>query len=137
MEERGGFVGEDARCDFDLMVQARMREYLEAGANRAGLGILTAIGQAIDARLDDRSSAHGTGLNRDIKRGSCQTVVAKRARSFAEDNHFGVGGGVAIANGAVAGPREDAARVQEDGADWNFTSGGSRAGLSESSLHQE
>ncbi len=43
---------------------------------------------------------------------------------FAKDNNFGVGSGVAIANGAVAGTGKNLAVMDEHGADGDFAGGG-------------
>ncbi len=94
--------GEDASGDFYLMVEARVGEDFEAGAHGAGFGIFSAVDETRDTSLDDGARAHATGLDGDVERGISKAVVAKTAGGFAKDDDFGVSGGVAIADGAVA-----------------------------------
>src|ERR1700674_4234259 len=102
------------------MVEARMGEGFEAGADAAALGIVGAVDEAGSASLDQRAGAHGAGLDGYVQSGTSEAVVAKEACGFAKDDDFGMGGGVIVADGAIAGAREDFAVVDKHGADGDF-----------------
>jgi len=127
LEDGGTVDGEDAGGDFDLMVEARVREDFKTGADGAAFRVVGAIDEARDAGLDDGAGAHAAGFDGDVKRDAHETVVGEKAGGFAEDYHFGVGGGVAIADGAIAGTGQDLALVDEYGPDGDFAGGSSAA----------
>lgn len=112
-----------------MVVEARVGEDFEAGADGAAFGIVGAVDETRDSGLDDRASAHAAGLEGDVERSVGKTVVAEKAGSFAEDNDFGVGGWVTVADGAVAGTGEDLAVVDEDSSNGDFAGGRRRAGF--------
>src|SRR6267154_1733021 len=91
------------------MVESRVGEDFEAGADGAAFGVVGAVDEAGDAGLNDGAGAHAAGLDGDVKGGVGEAVVAEEASGLAEDDDFGVGGGVTIAGGAVAGTGEDLA----------------------------
>ncbi len=97
-----------------------MGEDFEAGTNCPTLGVIGAVDQTRDTRLDDSSCAHATGLDGDAQRGVSEAVVAKNTCSFAKNNDFGVSGGVAITDGAVARTGENFAVMDEHGTDGYF-----------------
>ena len=135
--EDGGAVGrEDAGGDFYLMVEARVGEDLEAGAESATFGIIGAVNETGDAGLDDSAGAHAAGLDGDVECGVGESVVAEKAGCLAQDNYFRMGSGVAIADGAIAGTCEDLAAMDEHGAYGNFAGFGSRVGFAECFLHE-
>src|SRR5229473_5682901 len=136
LEDGGAVVGEDAGGDFDVMVEARVGEDFEAGADGAAFGIVGAVDEAGDTGLDDSARAHAAELDGDVERGIRKAVVAKKAGGFSQSNDFGVGRGVAIADGAVAGTGENPAVTDEHGADGDFAGCGGGAGLSKSFLHE-
>lgn len=136
MEKGGSFRGEDARGDFDLMIEARVGKDFEAGADRAALGIVGAIDEARDAGLDDGAGAHAARFDGDVERGIGEAIIAEQARSFAEDDDFGVGSGVIITDSAIAGAREDFAVVDNRGANGNLACGSRGQGFSERFLHE-
>ena len=136
MKQCGGFGRQDAGRDLDLVIEARVGEDFEAGADGAAFGVVGAIDQAGNASLNDRAGAHTARLDGHIERCISEAIVAEEAGGFAEDDDFRVGGGVAVANGAVAGAREEFAVMDEHGADGNFAAGGCSAGFGESFLHE-
>src|SRR5260370_26682300 len=89
------------------MVEARMRQDFETGADSAALGVVSAVDQARDAGLDDGAGAHAAGFDGDVERGSGEAVVAEKAGGFAKDGQFGVGGGGGVAKGAGGCTRQD------------------------------
>ncbi len=56
-----------------------------------------------DARERDRARAHGAGLQRHVQVAAHKPLRTNGLRSGANRQHLGVGGGVAILDGAVAG----------------------------------
>ncbi len=120
LDDGGALNGEDASGDFYLMVEARVGEDFEAGTNCPAFGIIRAVNETREPRLDDGACAHGARLDGDVKRGVGEAVVAKNTCSFAKNNDFGVSGGVAIADGAVARTGENFAVMDEHGADGDF-----------------
>ena len=118
------------------MVQFRTRKDFEAGTEGAAFRVVGGIDEARNASLNDRAGTHGAGFEGDVKDGACKTVVAEEARGFAEDNDFGVGSGVAVADGAVAGTGEDAVILDEHCTDGNFAGFGGGAGFGKRELHK-
>src|SRR5258706_2388923 len=118
------------------MVEARVGENLEAGADGAAFGVVGTVDETGDAGLNDGAGAHAAGLDRDVERGVGETVVAEEASGLAEDDDFGVGGGVTIADGAVAGTGEDLAVMDKDSADGDFAGCRCGAGFGQGFLHE-
>ena len=86
--------------------------------------------------MNDRAGAHGAGFEGDVKGGACETVVAEEARGLAEDNNFGVGSGVVVTEGAVAGACEDGVILDEHCADGDFAGLGGDTGFGKRDLHE-
>ena len=136
LEDGGAVGGEDAGGYFYLMVEARVGEDFEAGADGAAFGVVGAVDEAWDAGLNDGASAHATRLDRDVERSTGEAVVAEKAGGFAKDNHFRVGSGVIVADGAIAGTAENLAVVDEHGADGDFAGYSCGARFSDRLLHE-
>src|SRR5260370_31410979 len=102
------------------MVEARMRQDFETGADSAALGVVSAVDQARDAGLDDGAGAHAAGFDGDVESGSGEAVVAEKAGGFAKDDDFGVGRGVVVADGAVVRTRQNLSLMDEHSANGNF-----------------
>jgi hypothetical protein len=135
-EHCGCFFGQDAVGDRDVMIELRMIEHREARSHGATFGVWRAIDQPCDAGLNHGAGAHGAWLNRHIQFGAREAIVPEPLRSFAERNHFGVRGGIAIGDGAVAGARDDLIVNYYYGADWNFATLGCSAGFVQRSAHE-
>jgi hypothetical protein len=118
------------------MVKAGVGEDFETGAHGAAFRVVGAVDEAGDAGLDDGAGAHAAGLDGDVERGIGKAIVSEKARGFAKDDDFGVGGGVVVTNGAVAGTGEDSIVVYEHCADRNFTGIGGSTGFGKSELHE-
>jgi hypothetical protein len=65
-----------------------------------------------------------------------EAVIAEFLRGFPEDYDFGMGGWIAIADGAVAATREDLPSIDEHCADGDFARFGTGSGLVERQLHE-
>ena len=113
-----------------------MGEDFEARANGAAFGVVGAINEARYASLDDGACAHAARLDGDVEGGISEAVVAEKAGGFAKSNHFRMGGGVIVANGAVARSSENLAVVNERRSDRNFAGCGRGACFSQGFLHE-
>jgi hypothetical protein len=136
LEDGGAVGGEDAGGDFHLVVEAGVGEDFEAGVDRAAFGIVGAVDEARDAGLDDGAGTHAARLDSDVERGVGEAVVAEQVGGFAQSNDLGVGGGVAIADSAVARTGQELAVMYEHGSNGDFAGFGSRARFSQGFLHE-
>ncbi len=136
LDDGGAVGGEDAGRDFHLMVEARVGEDFEAGADGAAFGIVGAVDEARDACLDNGAGAHTAGFDGDVERGISETVVAENAGSFAEGDDFRMRGGVAIADRAVTRTGEGFAFVDEHRADGHFADCGRGTSFGQGLLHE-
>ncbi len=136
LKQGDSFGGEDASGDFDLMVEAGVGKDFEAGPHRAPLGIVGAVDETWHAGLDDGAGAHAAGLDGDVERRVGKPIISEQAGSFAKDDDFGVGGGVIITDGAIAGTGKDLVIVDDDGANWNLACGSRGQGFTEGFLHE-
>jgi hypothetical protein len=136
LDDGGAVGGEDAGRNYYMMIEAGVGEDFEAGADGAALGIIGAVDEAGDAGLDDGAGAHAARLDSDIERGVSKAVVAEKAGGFAQDDDFGVGGGVAIADRAIASTGEDFPVMDKHGADRDFAGCGRGTGFGECFLHE-
>ena len=136
LEHGDGFTGENACGDFDLVVEAWIGKDFEAGADGAALGVIRSVDEAWDTGLNDRAGAHAAGLNGDVERRVREAIVAEEAGGFTKHDDFGVGGRIVVADGAIAGTRENLSVVNQDGSDGHFASEGRGAGFRECFLHE-
>jgi len=118
-----GFVGQESGDDFYAMIEARVRENFETGADCAATWIVGTVNEFRDAGLDHGAGTHRTGLECDVDRCARQAVVVENMGCFAERSNFGMGGGVVVANRAIAGARDDFVIVDENRPDGNFSGG--------------
>ena len=118
------------------MVELRVGKNFKAGAGGSTFGIVGAIDEARDTRLDDCARTHAARLDGDVERGISKTVVGQPAGGFAQNNNFGVGRGVAIADGAVPRASEDLAIMDKHCADGNFADCPCGARFSQGFLHE-
>ena len=125
----GAFWREDAEFDLDSMIQCGMIEDLQARAHGATFGIIGAIHQASDARLNHCARAHGARFDRDVERRTDEAVIAEGARRGTQGHDFSVRGGIGVSDGAIGGLRDEAAFEHDYGADGNFTGSGCGARL--------
>jgi len=136
LDDGGAVSGQNAGSDFYPVVEAGVGEDFEAGTDGTAFGIVGAEDKARDAGLDEGARAHAAGLNGDVQRSIRKAVVAKPAGRFSQTDDFGVGGGVAIAHGAIARTGKDLAVVDEQGADGDFAGLVSGTRFSECFLHE-
>ena len=112
--------GQNARRDFELMIQLRMVEHLQHRVNCSSLGVFCSVDQAADARVRDGAGAHRAGFDRDIQIAVQQAIIADRLRSFTKRQYFGMGRGIVGADRPIASPAYDLAIVDNNRANRNF-----------------
>jgi quercetin dioxygenase-like cupin family protein len=117
------------------VIQLGAGEQLEAGTEGSAFGIVRGIDESRNPSLDDRTSAHGAGLEGDVEDGASEAIVAEEVGGLSKDDDFGVRSWVVLANGAIAGTRENDIVVDEHRADGDFAGVGRGAGFVESKLH--
>ncbi len=76
LQNGGAFESEDSGSDFDAVIELRVGEDFEAGTDGAGLGVVAAIDEPSDARLNHRPGAHAARLGGDEQRRSPEAIVA-------------------------------------------------------------
>ena len=96
-----------AAIDFRRVVAGGLGEKPRSVVDRAALGVGRGVVEAADAGVADGAGAHRAGLQRDIEIAIGEPGVSEPARGLADRQHFGMGGGVGIFAGAVAGARDD------------------------------
>ncbi len=113
-----------------------MGKNCEAGASGAAFRVIAAINEAGHASLNYGACAHAAGLDGDVQSRGGEAIVADRAGSLTEHHHFGVRRGVAVADGAITGTRDDFRILDQDGADGNLAGCSSRTGLFDGVSHE-
>ncbi len=114
-----------------------MIEDLQDGMYRSCLGVVGAIDKSPNASVGKRSSAHCTGLNRDIQVAIQQTVVANGLTSFAQGQNFSMSCGVVRADWPIASTANDSALVDHHRSDWNLSECQRPARFTKSFFHPE
>ena len=69
LDDGGAFRGQDTGGHVNLMIQPRVGENFEAGADCAAFWVISAIDNTGDSGLNDGTSTHAAGLNGDVERG--------------------------------------------------------------------
>jgi hypothetical protein len=136
LEKRGTVGGQNSRYDFDLMVQAWMGKNFKAGADGAAFRVIAAINEAGHTSLNQGAGAHAAGLDGYVQSSSGEAIIAHRVGGFPQHHHFGVRRGVAVADRAITGTRDDSRFVNQDGADGNLAGCPSRTGLFDGGSHE-
>src|SRR2546430_17331922 len=82
LDDCGAVGAEDAGSDFYLVVEARVGEDLETGADGAAFGIVVAVYEARDAALDEGARDHAPGVTVAIGRCIAKPMSARRPGSI-------------------------------------------------------
>ena len=106
-------VSEYAFDDFYAMVEGGMIHDGENRATGSGLGVAGGEDEACDARVQNGSRAHGTGLQRAVERAAAlrrqEAVVGECEAGGAEGDDLGVGCGIVGAENVVVAASDDLA----------------------------
>src|SRR3990172_6667980 len=100
-QQGGALLGEDARGNFDAVIEPGIVSDLVKRAHGTGLGIVAAIDQPADAGQHRRPGAHGAGLHRNVEGRARKTIVLETSGGPAQCHYLGVGRGIVIRDGAV------------------------------------
>lgn len=136
LEQGSGIGGENAGGYVNAVIEFGGSEYLETGTEGTAFRVVGSIYQARNAGLNDGASAHRAGLEGDVEGGIGEAIVAESVRGCANRDDFGVGGGIVVADGAIAGACKDFFTLNEYGADGHLASLGGGAGFVEGKLHE-
>jgi len=136
LEQRSGVLSKETWGYVDGVIEFGMAEDFEAGPEGAAFRIVGGVDKPGNARQDNGSGAHGAGLESDVKSGAAKAVVVEKASTLADHDDFSVGGGIVVANGAIAGASEDRSIMNEEGPDRNLARLGGSARLGKSELHE-
>lgn len=120
----GAFVGTDAGCHFDAVVQGRVVDDLKQGADGAALWIVAAVDDAVEAAVDDGAGAHGAGLDGDVEGAACEPPTAQGPAGLFNGQELGVSRGAGQGFAQVIGPGNGLFLINDDGAYGNFPDGG-------------
>jgi len=88
--------GQDACTNLRAMVQFRVVQDMHYRMNRAGLGIVCAVHQTPDARVNQGSRAHCARFNCGKQVALAQAMVADRGSRLAQSHDLSVGGWIRI-----------------------------------------
>jgi hypothetical protein len=136
LRERRRDFGENASGDINLMIEFGVGQDLETGTEGARVGVVRSIDQTLYASLYHSAGAHSAGLQGNVQSCAGEAIVAEPECGFTKDDHLGVGRGIGVAYGAVAGAGQHVACLNQDGADGDLSTKGGGPRLVESKLHE-
>ena len=102
------------------MIGSRLAQEVDDRPARAGLGVVGAVHDAGDARVDDRARAHRAGFQRHEEFAAGKAVVAHGMGGLAQRGDFRVGCGIVGGDGRIAATSDDDAILDDDGANRHF-----------------
>ncbi len=102
------------------MVRAWVVQDSDHGMHGTRLGVVRAIHQPPNPRVDKRSRAHGARLNCSKQLTLAQAMIADRGTRFAQGDDFGVGRGIRVREIAIVSPANDLAVVNDNRPDRDF-----------------
>jgi hypothetical protein len=96
----------------------------------AAFGVVTAIYQARDSRLNHGAGTHGARLDGNVNEGAIQAVISDGPGGGTQSDDLRMGAWIASGNGAVPGASQEPVAEQDGAADGHFAAfrGGSRFG---------
>ena len=122
-QELDAFDGQHSFSHLDAVVkQFRIRD-AELAADSAKAQIASAEHQAADACGHQRSRAHGAGLERDVKGGVLQAIVAGGTAAWCKANISACAVGCSSQSESFAAANDVAGMVNDDRAHRDFASG--------------
>ena len=135
MQQGRGFGSQHAFHNLDAMVQEGRIGDLEFAADATEAKVACTEYQGADARRHQCSGTHRAGLERGVKRGFGQPVIAQGKSGLAERQHFGVCGGIEQGDGRVAALADDFAAHHQDAPYGHFAGFFGFAGKVQRELH--
>lgn len=119
------------------MIQRTVCADLENGIHRARSQLRRAINQMFNTRINHGSGAHSTWLNRYVKRGIGQTIIAYLFRRRAQRQNLSMRGRIITPNRLVMPASNNLLVNYHHGTDWNFTNVSRLPGFSQSKTHKK
>ncbi len=136
LQELQALDREDAFNDLHSMVEELGVGQAELAADAAEAQVASPEDEAGHARCYQRAGAHDAGLERHVKGGPSESVVAQASAGLAEGQDFGVRGGIGQGDGGVAAAAEDlAVSADDDGSYGGFARLGCLPGQIEGLTH--
>src|SRR5215472_24366 len=136
LNHRRTFCRKNTGRNFNLMIETGVGKNLEMSAYSSGLWIVRAVNQTWSPSLNHRPGAHAARFNGRVQSGAPKTVIGHSPGGLTKNDDFRVRRRVAIANGPIAGPRDDFSVQYQHCPDRNFSGGRRGTGLLESFLHE-
>src|SRR5262245_44870399 len=108
-QKLGALLGKYAAADFQRMIQSRVFAALVERSHRPGLGVVTAVDQLGDSRVNDGAGAHRARFECYNQRTIEQTPVTQFLRRLSKGDDLGVSCGVVIGLTAIVTAADDSA----------------------------
>lgn len=89
-----------------------------------------------DARVTDRSCAHGAGFQGHVQVGTAQPLLTQQLCALSDNQHLSMGGRVIVLPRAVAISCDDLAISHKHGADWHLIARSGKTGLFQCAIHE-
>lgn len=118
------------------VVQPWVGQQMEERVDGTGFGVGGAIDDGGNAGLEDGTTAHDAGLQRDIEGAAFEPPIAEVAGGLGDGDHFGMGGGVFEHLALVVGGGDDALGLNDDCADGHFVFRQGLFGFGEGLTHE-
>ena len=103
------------------MVQLRMVHDLDYRMHRAGFGVVRAVYQAPNTRMNQRSRAHGARFNCNKQIAVSQTMVTNGSTSLAQRNDLSVSRGIGVSDVTIPSAADDTAIAHDHRAYRHFS----------------
>jgi large subunit ribosomal protein L19 len=136
LEHGRTFVVTNSAGQLAAVIELRMLEELEQAAAGAVFRGGTAEDDAPHADMDEGAGAHGARFLRHVEIAVGEAPVAEDALGLGDGEHLGVGRRVLERLDLIASARDDAAFVNDDGADRHFLLLPSTMGLAQGFAHE-
>ena len=115
-QQRPAFLRQHPALHLGVVVEQGLGKQIHHRSGRAGLGVCCAVHHARQPRVQERTAAHGTGLQRHIERAVLQPVVAQLLRRRPQSDDFGMGCGVVPCHRGVAASGNQLVATHQHGA---------------------
>jgi hypothetical protein len=119
------------------MVQTGVIQYLHRRMDGAGLRVIGAIDQALEPGVNQSAGTHRARLNCNKQLAALQAMVSESCTGLEQGDDLGVGGGIGVANVAVAAPANYFSGTHYHCADGNFSGFQRALSLAERFFHEK
>jgi hypothetical protein len=101
LQERGGFIGENAGDNLDLVVESRIDTQVVERSTGSGFGVTCGKDQTANPGEYERTRTHGTRFESNVDFGSWKIPVAKLLHRLLQGEQFGMSQGTFGSDGQV------------------------------------